>query len=605
MPLTKIFRLGATPQRIIKGYVLDGSPQDVAAFGSKINGSSLAPGVTVVIATRAKRSIHLHTDWWLLHDAYGRRNATQTLTTAVVALAAGASRNGCMLLPSASRPSNDGSWGEWTCGDDHQVALSSATEVEVVNNVIRTHAAALIALTGRSGIDGSIENLGSRRLAGSTEHLATRYLTSGSPRNLTVVASELRRTSGLKNLAAMDVHPASEGPEGLSCVIRCIDAQAFVGTAMAHAILLQALAMHARRLVRDGRRQGNVPQELLENQRTQAIISGLDARVPVEQVRSSPAGRNRKATDTAAMQVLVRELSASLMPEFGTLEVEFGEIAPVLGWTVGVGNLPRTETELHASRGHKDAQALARAIAIQESHASFNRLAESEEVRAAGRSWERRANEPPRGSRRSQPRTEKSTKVRALDSSVPAGMSGRTSHRQRPEQRQRGQSPRERQGGNSGQNQNRSRVMALSALAVSGSDDWRHQLADAIRALPNPDTELVPRLSPKDADLVRLSRANSRPAGPHRIRCDMEHFAPEASAVMQARRKCHEYGASLLTLSGTVPQVEAARPTALKVIGSFSEGLAAILCVSRFKDGKSGEQRASLEILFVRQGEAQ
>lgn len=578
MPLTKLFRLGATPQRLSKGYVIAGDPKHVTRVLSRLNDTYIA-GIHVAVPDPKGRAITLWAPWALLFDRHVRDDYRDGLVAAVTTLSATIRKENCALLPSAVRGTPGTRWSEWVCGDVHEVALLSSVEAERANNLLREFTPHLIAVTGRAGIDAErIENLGSRRLAESTEHLATRHLASASPRNLEVISTELRRTSGLSSLASMDVHPSDGGRDRLSCTVRAVDGQAFVGTSIAHALTIQAIVMHARRLVRDSLPLAASSQELLEAQRAAAIMTGVGARVPVH----SGAGR-RDNHQTASMSVLVREMFDLLEPEFGTLEAAFREVVPVLGWTVLPPGFPRNETEFIATRCPKDSAGLAALIGSPESHVAFNLLSQNDAVTSAGAGWERRVAAPPPFRRTNR----RPSGGGGRSSGEPARDRGATGSRRGP-------------GPNSGgrQDQHR-RLEALAALKDVSEEDRRKAVWDLIGRLSGASVELAPWLGPASAELVKAARAGVRPAGQRRLECAASAVRVGSPKVGGAVELATKQGLAVLVVTGTPDEIDAAKRALVGIIEGLPGGRAAILGKSVFRDSRAGEQRATLEVLFV------
>lgn len=233
-------------------------------------------------------------------------------------------------------------------GDMHVIEVLSAVEQEVLANLLRTHVPTLIAMTGRpltaSGMPP--DRVGSRWLAGSRTHLAARYLASTEPEHLERVKAELRRHDGVSRLDRLDIFPASTGADStLVVVVRCVDAAPSLAAARAHALVLAALGLRARRMVRDGNRVGNPWQRTLEENRARAIAEGLRAQfAPVEDWgRNRNRNRDPARPDGAHGQAgpprpprmvgareAIRRLLKDLCTEFSNLEATPEELAPVI-----------------------------------------------------------------------------------------------------------------------------------------------------------------------------------------------------------------------------------------------------------------------------------
>jgi hypothetical protein len=232
-------------------------------------------------------------------------------------------------------------------GDTHAIEVLSAVEQEVLANLLRTHVHTLIAMTGRSLTVSGMprDRVGSRWLAGSRAHLAARYLASTEPQHLERVKAELRRRDGVSQLDRMDIVPASLGAEDRTpvVVVRCVDAAPSLAAARAHALVLAALGLRARRMVRDGKRVGNPSQRTLEENRARAVAEGLRAQFAPGEDR----GRNRdhgparpgegpgQAGEVRPPRMVdareaIRRLLKDLCAEFSNLEATPEELAPVI-----------------------------------------------------------------------------------------------------------------------------------------------------------------------------------------------------------------------------------------------------------------------------------
>ncbi|BCJ51934.1 hypothetical protein Asp14428_34090 [Actinoplanes sp. NBRC 14428] len=204
----------------------------------------------------------------------------------------------------------------------------------------------LIALTGQASFGGGrVHDAGSRRLADSGDHLSTRYLASAGPRHLGRVRDSLRRDEGVPRLELMDVNPAGLDDAVPNVVLRCVDAQLLPATVLAHALLVQALAVDARKLEREGRRVPAVPQAALDRNRSRAISAGLGATFdPLEQKpgRGRPdqsrggqsrGDRSRGDRDRPAGPLPARDRALALLehvvPHLRAMRVVPDELAPI------------------------------------------------------------------------------------------------------------------------------------------------------------------------------------------------------------------------------------------------------------------------------------
>ncbi|MGW7042552.1 hypothetical protein ACWGDT_07495 [Streptomyces avermitilis] len=224
-------------------------------------------------------------------------------------------------------------------GDTHWLETADPVEQEVLCNLLRRHSPLLIAIAGRGSFvpGGRRDRIGSRWLADSHEHLAARFLASVTERHLYRVQAELRRRDGISHLDRMDVAPVMGNG---AVLVRCLDAQTSLAETRAHVLLLSALALRARSMVQEGRREGPAPQELLEENRARAISDGLRAGL-AEEKRPRERERDRGRRDQQARDATsyerriparqaVRTLLDDLVPEFSRLDATAEEILPLL-----------------------------------------------------------------------------------------------------------------------------------------------------------------------------------------------------------------------------------------------------------------------------------
>lgn len=324
--LLSLTRVGATPQHLEKSVTVFGAePAEVARRAAYAAGSpnELIP-VTGVPGLLAARLLSPWLGTWA-----AREDAFTSLAGAISRLASAAAALGGTVLPTgiglAGQPAVLG-------GDRHVLEVLSPVEQEVLTNLLRVHVPTLIALTGRCVTVAGLprDRIGSRWLAGSRSHLAARFIASTAPEHLDRVKAELRRRDGVARLDRMDVLP-DQTTDGMPVVVvRCLDAAASLAAARAHVVVLGALALQARRLVREGRRTGNAPQRLLEENRAKAVADGLRARFAVP--GHGRPGRQRQATapPPVGARSAARTLLLNLCPEFANLDVTVTELAPVI-----------------------------------------------------------------------------------------------------------------------------------------------------------------------------------------------------------------------------------------------------------------------------------
>lgn len=217
-------------------------------------------------------------------------------------------------------------------GDTHVFEVLTPVEQEVFCNLLRSKVPVLIAMAGRgtTAANSPRDRIGSRWLTSSRSHLASRFVASTTPEHLERVKAELRRRDGVARLDRMDVVPDQAFDNGLSVTVRCIDAAASLAVTRAHMIVLAALGLRARRLVRDGKRIGHSPQRQLEENRARAVADGLRARFTLEDRTGRPRQGQTKQVRQVEGRAAVRELLLDLCPEFGNLDVAVEELMPVV-----------------------------------------------------------------------------------------------------------------------------------------------------------------------------------------------------------------------------------------------------------------------------------
>ncbi|MEU3455014.1 hypothetical protein ABZ671_15645 [Micromonospora sp. NPDC006766] len=377
--LVSLYRTGPMRHRIVKGFVV------AAADAARVVGSLDAvaghlPGhpdgrFTLRRDQRAPGVVWLDTGMVWLIDQDSRDALRRALAEATVGLAEAVRARGGRLVPGGWLGAAGGP--DWLCADVHAVEVVTDTQRELCSNLFRRWVPELVALSGHAAFGGRrVERGGSRRLADARDHLSTRYLASAGAAHLDRVRASLRRDEGVSRLELMDVNPVGLPDPVPNVVVRCLDAQILPATVIAQAILVQAIAMRARLMERDGRRVPAVDQNLLDRNRSRAISGGLGAMFDGETDDRRPAGRagrdrrpdrrgpdrresdrhdsGRRETDKSdgvPARERVLALVEDLTRELQAMRVQAEEIAPiVLGLTMA-GSHPlavRSEDDLLA-----------------------------------------------------------------------------------------------------------------------------------------------------------------------------------------------------------------------------------------------------------------
>lgn len=325
--LVSLTRVGASRQTFAKAFAVVGADPGVvdrefrrSASGGAIECGSGTPGLFTIRAPAT----------WL-GTRHARNAAFTGLAGQLADLADIARRCGGRLAPTAVAV---GAAAPVLGGDEHVTQVTSAVEQEVLCNLLRIHAPALIAMTGRgvAGAGRPPDRVGSRWLADSRSHLATRYLASTADEHLERVKAELRRSAGVAQLERMDIAPRTGAGGGSAVVVRCTDAAVGLAGLRMQAVVLAALAMSARRRVRGGGRAGNSRQQLLEQNRARAVALGLRAQFAVEPrgAARTRSGHGAEPPRLSGADTVVRRMLDDLTPEFRNLEVGVEELAPAL-----------------------------------------------------------------------------------------------------------------------------------------------------------------------------------------------------------------------------------------------------------------------------------
>jgi hypothetical protein len=332
--LVKVYRHGPTRQRLLKGYIVAAEKSEPVLQEIRQrwpHGSS----VSLVLSPKQPSCVWLDTGVVWLHTPRARAEVFGQLAEAVSNLGSQVAARGGHLLPNAVRTSETERWHDSVCGDEHVLETIDNVEREICCNFIRGHTPTLIALTGRSGLtEHAIERLASCHLSTSVRHYAARYLASVSPLHLGRVAQELRREEGVSRIDLLDVSPEGKlADSAVGVQLRCIDGQTLLSTARAHAILCQAMMIRSRRMARAGRRVGAIRQNLIERNRAHAIAEGLSARFERDVYRKAGGdnrGHDNSPPTFSSASDFVMDMLMDFQEEFGILEVEYDEVAPLV-----------------------------------------------------------------------------------------------------------------------------------------------------------------------------------------------------------------------------------------------------------------------------------
>ncbi|POX50119.1 hypothetical protein C3489_22985 [Streptomyces sp. Ru71] len=620
--LVTLYRSGPLRQRLAKGYTVVGRSRDKDRYRPDVRAAiterlvakpprlpTLPAGrpLTLRAVPRAPAALWIDTGPVVLHDGPTRRAVAAALSEAVAVVAGAARQAGGLLLPSGWVPGEGIDPSGGMCADLHSLEVVSDVQRELLCNLLREHSPSLIALTGRQlhGPAGALRR-GSARLSRATDQVATRYIASFSPQHVDRVRAGLRRDERLARLEAMDVNPLGEpgvAAEG-DVTLRLFDAQLSVSSAMAHALLAQALSMRVRDLERTGHRVRSVPQPLLERNRSRAVAHGLLAEFDTEQRppaggNSSPNGPRTKTTRTVPAVRAVSAMLSELLPYFRQLDAHPDELAQLflgleLSTDAGAQDFVRNENDLLARWHAQDAGLLAdEALAQRLGSAEWlmtDHISAANRARAAGSTsaalvWLAEQLDP--------------TRPAAGRKQKPAGTARRPQGRpdKRSESRPGGR-PDSRAGGRTAPADVLSPEQLLDRVADCGGA--AEEIVAALRAYcrsANPP-DLVRPLGRRDREEAKALRRLLRPRRAQQVSCDAPLASWEEPAAARALRGAGESGLALLHWD--VPEADRGRVrAALRALGRPPGGVRFVLLTDTTYTGKAKDRRGTVEVLLV------
>ncbi|MBV7700093.1 hypothetical protein [Streptomyces sp. TRM70350] len=591
MALVALYRSGPLRQRIAKGYsvyVPDPGPGRGAAelVAALLANPPLLPtspsGQPYALrgGARTRAALWIDTGRVSLHDPASRAHVAGALAASVAQVAAEVHRRGGLLLPTGWQQQADPTAG--LCADLHSAEVLGPVQRELLTNLLREHTAPLIALTGRQLYGpGGVAPGGSARLSRSFDQVSTRYLDSCSPEHLERVRTRLRQEERVGRLEAMDVSPLGVPEAGADgeVTVRLFDAQVTVGATLAHALLVQALAMWSRDLERTGRRVRQVPQSLIEQNRARAVAHGLAAELRVDQgrrvegpPRTQPAGR------------AVRALLSELLPYLRQLDATVDELAPLfigveLAESAGTSAFVRNENDL-LTRWHTDdrtalaperlSQGLATPDWLTTDHLSATNRALAPGSWAAARIW----------------LTDRITEPTPQPDRKP-DQDRRPQQNRKPESRRKPDRP--------------APLTADQLLdRLAKPDIPAPEVLDALRSYCRTGgaLDLTRPLRSRGRDEARALRRVLRPQAGQRVRCEEPLSSWEDGAATRAVRAAGEQGVALLHWD--LPAQDRAKVRdSLRRMGRAPGGVRHILLTDTTYTAREDEKRGTVEVLLV------
>ncbi|MEV5971263.1 hypothetical protein [Streptomyces sp. NPDC051921] len=548
---------------------------------------------------RAPAAVWIDTGQIVLHDRATRRAVAGALAEAVAVVAGETQKAGGLLVPSGWVPGGGDDPAGGLCADLHSLEVVSDVQRELLCNLLREYAPPLISLTARQlhGPAGASPR-GSARLSRATDQVATHYIASFSPQHLDRVRAGLRRNERLARLEAMDVNPlgeASLAAEG-DVALRLLDAQMSVSSAMAHALVAQAIAMRVRDLERTGQRVRSVPQPVLERNRSRAIAHGLTAQFDVEQRASAgrPAKQNGARTTTTATVTARRAASAmlaELLPYFRQLDAHPDELAQLflgleLAADASSDGFVRNENDLLARWHAQDSGLLAADRLAQglrspewliEDHVSAANLHRAAGSTSAARVWLAEQLAP----KRAEPDRQRTSR--------PPGQRRTDAAAGRP-------APRADRRGGPDAGLSAERLLDV----VAGDGRTPDEIVDALRAYCRSATvhDLTRPLRQRDREEAKALRRVLRPRRAQQVSCDGPLSSWDEPAAGRALSSAGESGLALLHWD--VPEADRPRVRAgLRALGRPPGGVRSVLLTDTSYTGKAKERRGTVELLLV------
>ncbi|MEB3509647.1 hypothetical protein U3653_06425 [Nocardia sp. CDC186] len=354
------YRNAPLRHRILKGYVI--AADDVDEIHRKLQRSFVASSPSgddfprVYLKANRPGCLWIDTGPVWVSEPAQRSAVVDGLAESVSAAAERVRQAGGTMLPSGV------SWGaaphRLLCEDGHAIEVADDLQREILSNLIRRYVPELIALSGRAlFVAGRVTGRGSLRLAESKDQVSTRYIASASVRHLRRVEQALRRDDRVSGFAVMDVNPVGDGELGIPNVsLRCLDAQVFPSSAVAQAVLLQALAVRARMMGREGGRMSAPRQQMLDRNRANAIAKGMGGEFEHEADERRRTREREQGTVRRSAAESVADLLEDLSAELYAMQIEPREILPLLSAPALASLHPeyaQTENDLLAAWGRK------------------------------------------------------------------------------------------------------------------------------------------------------------------------------------------------------------------------------------------------------------
>lgn len=344
--LVKLHKIAPGRHQLRKGYVL--SRPDLAAELKQFAARSPAfrdAGIELQIDPRRARRLWFDTGPVWVHSREARQKVRTELATAVSEVAQKVRAMGGALLPNAVRPDRRTDWRDWFVADIHRVEVGDDFERVQLCNELRQQLPLLVAISARAGVEGSTAGrVGSKRLALDRSLIPARPFPFFSEAHLARLRRYYRERMGTPRLEQLEVCPLNgRSPRQVDAAARFLpsiacnflDGQVLISSAMAHVVLLQALAMRIRRTVQRNpfsdactRRFGS--DAAFAEARAAAIVDGIRTSFRVEsQDAFRPEGRADRPGFRSALDEFLT-LCTGLADELRILEAGLDEMQGLL-----------------------------------------------------------------------------------------------------------------------------------------------------------------------------------------------------------------------------------------------------------------------------------
>jgi cold shock CspA family protein len=361
--LHQIVLNGASRHRLDKGFFLVGSTDQAISAPLREHimqrtrsRMALQPGLEGFrVAPRPAHTslVSIITPFLPVYSVQQRTIFIEKLATAVRCLLESADESGYSVLAAGVNPcvpDDNSPLPAALCADIHQVEVFDEDEVERIYNMYRQFMPELLALSAHSLVYGNVlQKEYSYRMSCTPDNYLPRYLSQFSIQQLDRLKNMMRKDYRLFNLHLMDINPLGgngslleqENPPLLessasAVELRFMDAQYSFPFMRAQIILIQALAIHARALTREGRRLSLlIRDKALDQNKALAIQNGATAMFKPDTHRHNDKHKDSfsyhdRGVPERAMNALLAIIDELLLPALQDLDCQVWELLPIV-----------------------------------------------------------------------------------------------------------------------------------------------------------------------------------------------------------------------------------------------------------------------------------